>query len=78
MIWTPALIIQAVMAGIQAAPKIEAVVKSGKDFITGLFTAGVIDATTQNAAFAYVDAVCEAAKAGIVPPAAQVQPDPES
>lgn len=70
------IIIQAVLAAIQAAPQIEALVKSGKEFITELFNAGLITAEIQNATFAYVDGVCAAAKAGVIPPALQVEPDP--
>lgn len=78
LVWTPELIIQAIMAGIQAAPKVEALVQSGMAYIKGLFDAGLISAETQNACFAYAEAVCAARKAGIIPAAAQVQPDPES
>lgn len=69
-------IIQAVIAGIQAAPQIQSLVEAGKNYITELFKAGQISAETQNATFTYVDAVCEAAKAGVIPVAAQVMPDP--
>lgn len=73
----PSLIIQGIMAAIAAAPQIEALVISGKEFIKQMFSAGLIDKATQDAAMVYVDAVCAAAIAGIIPPAFQVQPDPK-
>jgi hypothetical protein len=76
---TPAtilLIVQGIQAAIQAAPTVEAIVSQAKQFISSLFTAGLIPKETQDAIHAYVDAVCAAALAGQEPPQWQVEADP--
>ena len=70
------LILQGILAAVQAAPQIAEVIKAGKDLISALFTAKVITAEEQQALHDYVDAHAAATALGIVPPAWQVEPDP--
>ena len=63
---------------IAAAPKAVELIKNAKDFITGLFKAGLISKEQQDAAHAYADAQGELVRLGIVPDSWQVRPDPVS
>jgi len=69
-------IVSAVQLIIANAPKIEQAIVVVKDFITGLFGAGVIDAPTQAALHAHVDALADAFLNGKVPPEFTVEKDP--
>lgn len=73
---TFALVVQGIQAAIAAAPQIEAVATSAKNFITTLFENGVITAAQQNAVHAHVDAVAAAVANGQTPPEFVVAPDP--
>jgi hypothetical protein len=68
--------IQAVMAAVQAAPAAVALANSAREFVTQMFVAGLISKEVQDATFTYCDAVCGAAKVGVVPASFQVRPDP--
>ncbi len=70
------LIIQGILAAIQAAPGVIDVVNKAKDFITSLTGAKLITVEQQNALHAYVDAHAALVAAGITPPAWTVEPDP--
>jgi hypothetical protein len=70
------LIVQGVGAAISAAPQIEAVVVSAKNFITSLFEGGVITIDQQAAVHSHIDALVAAANSGTVPPEFQVGADP--
>jgi hypothetical protein len=70
------LIIQGVQAAIAAAPQVVEVAQKGKDFITSLFTAGLISKDQQDKIHAHVDAVCAAALAGQELPEWTVEADP--
>jgi hypothetical protein len=71
------IILAGIQAAIGAAPAVVEVIKSAKDLITSLFTAGLITADQQNALHAWVDAHSALVKAGLTPPAWTVEPDPE-
>jgi len=71
-----ALIVQGIQAAIKAAPAIEAVAVSARDWIASLFKAGLISAATQDRIFTHVNFVCDAALAGTEDPAWLVEPDP--
>lgn len=58
------------------APKAIDLVKHSKDFITALFTAGLITKEQQDSSHAYVDVQAALVAAGIVPLSWQVRPDP--
>jgi hypothetical protein len=73
---TVALIISGIQAAIAAAPQVKELAISAKNFIAGMFTAGLITKEVQDQAHAHVDAVCAAALAGQVPPAWTVEADP--
>lgn len=73
---TLGLILQGILAAISAAPQVEAIVTAGKNYISSLFSSGLISADTQNVLHAYVDAHWASVKAGIIPPAWQVDADP--
>ena len=70
------MLIQGVQAAIQAAPQVIALVESGKNMITALFTAKLITAEQQSVLHAHIDSISAMAKAGIVPAHWQVQADP--
>jgi hypothetical protein len=70
------LIIQGVQLAIAAAPQVEAIAKSAKDFFSSLFSAGLISKATQDALHAHVDACQAAALSGTVPPEFTVEADP--
>lgn len=71
------LIMGGIQAAIQAAPGVIDVVNKAKALIASLFTAKLITKDVQDALFAQVDAIAALVSAGIVPPAWQVQPDPQ-
>jgi hypothetical protein len=73
---TIALIIQGIQAAITAAPQVEALVVSAKDFIASLFKAGLISYDTQNTIHAHIDQVVAMALQGLEPLDWEVQPDP--
>ncbi len=70
-----ALIIKGIQAIIAAAPTIKQVIVEAKQFITNLFSAGLISKETQDQMMAHVDATCEAALAGKLGPEWSVEPD---
>lgn len=70
------LIVQGIQAAVSAAPQVVAIAKSAKDFVTSLFSAGLISKEVQDAIHAHVDAICDAAIAGDTPPEFTVEPDP--
>lgn len=70
------LIVQGIQAAIQAAPQVEAIVAQAKQFISSLFTAGLITQAQQDSIHSFVDATCAAALAGQEPPQWQVEADP--
>jgi hypothetical protein len=74
----PLIAVQAVMAAVYAAPKVMELAAAAKEFIQQMFAAGLITKEAQDATFKYVEAVTGAAKAGVIPPSFQVQPDPET
>jgi len=67
--------IQGIIALISAAPKIEGLVRSGKEFIQQMFSAGLITQAQQEAIWNYADAKTKLIESGIIPPAWQVEPD---
>lgn len=73
------LILQGILAAIQAAPKVAEVVTSAKQLITALFNAGVISKEVQDALHSYVDAHAALVAQGIVIPNQgwSVEPDPD-
>ena len=71
------LILQGILAAVQAAPQVEAVIKAAKDFITSLVASKVIPASLQDPLHAYVDSHAALAAAGIVPLGWGVEPDPQ-
>lgn len=71
------LILSAITAAISAAPQTVSVVQAGKDMISALFSAGLIDKPLQDRLFAHVDAHAEAVSNGNIPPGWEVDPDPE-
>jgi hypothetical protein len=71
-------IVSAIQLAIAAAPQVASIVSDFKNLIAGLFGAGAIDAATQDALMAHVDAVAAAVAAGTEPPEFQVQPNPGS
>lgn len=71
------LITAAIQATILAAPKVMEAVRAAREWIAGLFQAGVIDAVTQNRLNAWADATGEAWLRGETPPAWAVEADPE-
>lgn len=71
-----ALIIQGIQAALVAAPAVIAIAERGKDFIRSLFDAGLITIDQQNAVFAHVDAICDAALNSEELPHWTVEPDP--
>jgi hypothetical protein len=74
----PLLAVQAVMAAVSAAPKVIELANAAKEFVQQLFNANLISKEIQDVTFKYVEAVCGAAKLGVIPPSFQVQPDPQS
>lgn len=72
------LILQGVMAAIQAAPKVIEIANAGKALITSLVGAGVITKEQQDASHAYVDAHYNLVAQGILIPNAgwSVEADP--
>lgn len=73
---TLTLILQGILAAIQAAPQVAAVIESAKNFITSLVGGKVIPANLQGPLHAWVDNQAALAAAGVVMPAWQVEPDP--
>lgn len=70
-----AAIIQAILAGLAAAPKAVELANAAKAYFQAMFNAGLITKATQDACNARVDA--EVALFATVPPSHwQVQPDP--
>lgn len=74
----PLLIIQGVMAAVAAAPRAVALANSAREFVSQMFQEGLVSKEVQDATFQYCESISAAAKAGIIPPSFQVQPDPES
>ena len=68
-------IIEAVLAAVSAAPKVETLAVSAKEFITQMFKAGLINKATQDATFAFMESVRALSEAGITPPSWKVVPD---
>ena len=73
----PAIILQLIQAVLSAAPQVAELVVKAKDLIAALFTAKVITKAQQDAMHLHIDALAALHAAGIVPPAWQVEPDPE-
>lgn len=65
-----------ITAAISAAPKILAAYTAIRNFIMGLFGAGLITKEQQDTLMAHTDAVVEAFIKGEPPPAWTVEPDP--
>ena len=72
-----ALIIQGIQAAIAAAPSVAAVVTAAKNLISELANAKVITVDQQNLIHQHVDNYAAMVNAGLIPPAWQVQPDPQ-
>lgn len=70
-------IITVFQAIIKAAPDVAKAVENIRNFITGLFGAGVISKAQQDYLHSQVDSFVAAFTAGEVPPAWTVEPDPE-
>ncbi len=70
------LILQAFEAAINAAPKVAELVIKAKDFITNLFSAGLISKEVQDAMHLRVDSRAAMALAGIIEEGWSVDPDP--
>ena len=73
----PLIILQLIQAVLVAAPQAVELVAKAKDLITALFTAKVITKAQQDAMHLHIDALAALNAAGIIPPAWQVDPDPE-
>jgi hypothetical protein len=73
---TIGLIVQGIQAAIAAAPQVESLAIKAKDFISELFSQGLISKETQDALHAHVDEICAALLAEQAPPAWTVEPDP--
>lgn len=69
-------IVSVIQAIVKYAPDALKAYTAVKQFIAGLFGAGVISKEDQDKLFAYVDSVLAAHTAGEVPPAWTVEPDP--
>lgn len=61
---------------IQAVPSVEAGVSAAKAWISSLIGSSQIDAASQDALHAHVDAIASALASGQTPPEFQVQADP--
>ncbi len=73
-----ASIIAIIQLALAAAPKGIEIAGHLKDFITALFTKGLIKKEEQDLLHAYVDSCAALVAAGIVPKAWRVDPDPIS
>lgn len=76
----PALIAQIagwITLSVSAAEKLIPAVQAAIAFIRNLFSAGLIDAATQDKLMAHVDAVTLAFVKGETPPQWTVEPDPQ-
>ena len=73
----PLIVLQLIQAVLVAAPQAVELVAKAKELITALFTAKVITKEQQDAMHLHIDALAALHAAGIVPPAWQVEPDPE-
>jgi hypothetical protein len=71
------LIMQGIQAAIKAAPGVIAIVEKGKALIAALFDAKVITKEAQDALHANIDSIAALVAVGIIPPAWQVEPDPQ-
>jgi hypothetical protein len=69
-------IIAALQAGIEAAPKVVALVVKAKNAISALVGAKLVSIEQQAAIWDHLEAVSKAALAGETPPAWLVEPDP--
>lgn len=72
---TFALIVAGITAALNSAPAVTQLVLQTKDYITALFTAGVITAEQQNRLHAHCDAHMNATLRGEKPPELVVDPD---
>lgn len=75
MISTFAAIVAGITAALNAAPAVTQLVQQTKDYITALFTAGVITAEQQNTLHAHCDAHMQATLRGEKPPELVIDPD---
>lgn len=73
---TALLVLQAIQAAITAAPGVINIIQKGKEMISSLFEAGLINKAQQDALHLEVDAIAAMVEAGITPPHWQVEPDP--
>ena len=71
------LILQGILAAIQAAPQVVEVITSAKNFISALAGAKVFTPEQQAALHSWVDAQAAMIASGITPPAWTVEPDPK-
>lgn len=71
-----AVIIQAILAALAAAPQFTDLFIKAKDFFAGMFAAGLITKEQQDALFARVDADLKLFSTGMVPTWWTVEPDP--
>lgn len=70
------LILKGLQIAINAAPQVVDIINGAKQIFTGLFTSGKITKEQQDALHGTVDSICAMAKAGLLPPEFQVEPDP--
>lgn len=71
------MVLGGIQAAIQEFPQIMSIVEKGKDFFSGLVGDGVITKEQQDALHQRIDDLSDAAQAGKIPPAWEVEPDPE-
>ncbi len=71
-------VVSVIQAIVKYAPDALKAYTAVKDFIKGLFGAGVITKAEQDKLFAYVDGILAAHTAGQTPPQWTVEPDPET
>lgn len=72
------LVLQGLQIALNAAPDVIAIINGAKQVFSGLFEAGKITKEQQAALHGEVDSICAMAKAGLLPPEFQVEPDPVS
>lgn len=70
------LIIQAIQAGLAAAPQAIEIIEKGKAMISALFTSGVITKEEQDIIDKQVDAIQALVDSGNIPAHWGVEPDP--
>ena len=71
------IILTGITTILNAAPQIAEVYSKAKELVTVLFTAKRLTKEQQDAIHAHIDSIKMLVDAGIVPPAWQVEPDPD-